>query len=92
MTPDDDMSLRSILERHTLVAAQYRAALSRRLGLGATATAALLHFAHQSPLTLGQLGQMLVVSSRDASAAIEQLEERGWRAATMTGTAFVLMR
>jgi DNA-binding MarR family transcriptional regulator len=74
-------SLWHLLERNTRAAVQYRQALSRRLELDETATAALLHLAQYSPLTLGEMGHLLVAPAAEVAAALEELEDRGFVAA-----------
>jgi DNA-binding MarR family transcriptional regulator len=76
--PDDLARIRELLERATLASVRYRLALSQRLGLDDDAMAALLHLAQHAPLTTGELSVRLVMTPRQAMAALERLERRGY--------------
>jgi len=69
--------LRDLLHRGSLAAHRYRAVLARRLGLGATESAALAHLARSGTLTPRQLGRLLFLTSGGVTALVHRLERAG---------------
>ncbi len=69
--------LRDLLTRHGLAIERHRALIARRLGLGETEVAAVVHLAQDGELTAGELRERLALSSGGATAVAQRLERDG---------------
>lgn len=71
-------SIAAELRRLMLVRQHYLAAVCRRSGVSRTEFDALDELSHQGPLTPGELGVALSLTSGSVTAMVDRLERLGW--------------
>ena len=75
--PNDESTIRQLLNRRELAATRHRAAVSRALGLSDTEMLAVAHLAQHGEMIPAALGASLSISSGAVTALVQRMEAAG---------------